>query len=87
MTRRRLPSAHPRWKVPYQAPGSKGGFLVVHATTREDAINKAIETHGGRFTNPVTGNSSWRLTSKQLAAIDYGEPVLLADEQAQAGAA
>lgn len=87
MTRRRLQSQHPRWKVPYQAPGSKGGFLVVRATSREDAINKAIETHGGCFTDPVTGNPSWRLTPKQRASIDYGEPQVLAGEQDAAGAA
>jgi len=66
-----------RWRVPYTAPGSKGGFLMVRAISREDAINKAIAKHGGSRRLPRfdgTNGQTLRLTAAQRAHIEYGEP-------------
>lgn len=69
-----------RWRVPYSAPGSRGGFLVVEAASREDAINKAIARHSKRFNR--MGNPSWALTRAQRVAIDYGEPEFVGEARA-----
>jgi hypothetical protein len=73
--------------VPYTAPGSRGGFVVVYAASREDAINAAIELHGSRYQDLFSGNPSWGLTARQRAVIDYGEPVLLDAAQIVGGVA
>lgn len=69
----------PRWVVPYTAPGIIRGHLIVRASSREDAINAAIEIHARRSTNTVTGNPSWRLKAAERAGITYGEPAQIAE--------
>ena len=69
-----------RWKVPYAAPGSLGGFLVVEATSREDAINAAVDKHRASRRFPRddgTNGKTLRLTDAQRARIEYGEPEFL----------
>lgn len=78
-----------RWRVPYTTDATRG-FLVVTATSREDAINAAIEAHrGSRQLRGQNGDlrSRIRLTPPQRAAIQYGEPQQLAAQPTQAGAA
>lgn len=69
-----MKTTDPTWRVPYTAPGVIRGHLIVRATSREDAINAAVQLHGKRATNHLTGNPSWRLSTKSRAQIDYGEP-------------
>jgi hypothetical protein len=86
------PSGQTRWTVPYTAPGSKGGQVTVLATSREDALNAVAELHRKRSTHGTTGDPSWRLSQRERAGIEYGEPYpvdeagqpLLLDDQAPA---
>ncbi len=78
-----------RWSVPYTTEATRG-FLTVTATSREDAINAAIAAHGrsARLTRYGSGpDRRIRLTPRQRAAIQYGEPEQLAAQPTQAGAA
>jgi len=79
-----------RWRVPYST-GASRGFLVVAATNREDAINAAIAAHGSHRRlydgHGARRTTAIRLTPRQRAAIQYGEPEQLAAQPTQAGAA
>lgn len=89
MTGTKVAAGH-RWRVPYST-GATHGFLIVAATGREDAINAAIATHGNSRRlydgHGVRRTTSIRLTPRQRAAIQYGEPEQLAAQPTQAGAA
>ncbi len=79
-----------RWRVPYTTPGIKAGFLVVEAASREDAINAAVAIHTKtiRLNGLTSGpDRRIRLTPRQRALIDYGEPQQIDTPDTQAGAA
>jgi hypothetical protein len=64
-------ASDPRWKglresehtafyrVPYSAPGSKGGWLKIYATSPADALERA---------------AAWHALSKATEGLAYGEP-------------
>ncbi len=71
-----------RWRVPYSAPGSKGGSVTVTATSREDAYLKVAALHRQTRRFPRSeadraNGATMRLTQAQTRRIEYGEPELI----------
>jgi hypothetical protein len=73
-----------RWKIPYTAPGSLGGHLIVEASDRTSAVLAAEDLHRGTFRSSKQGPPrQFTLSTKARLAIEYGEPQRLADPSDQ----
>ncbi|MFF2621211.1 hypothetical protein [Oerskovia jenensis] len=73
-----------RWKIPYTAPGSLGGHMIVEAPDVASAVLAAEDLHRGTFRAPKQGPPrQFTLTTKQRLAIEYGEPQRLPDPSDQ----
>lgn len=62
------------YRVPYSAPGSKGGWLKIYATSPEDAVVRAKAWHASKMRQP----SGTRATPRPR--LEYGEPMQVSPE-------
>lgn len=72
------PAPQSRWRVPYTAPGSKGGTLTVTATNRSAAVEKVTDILMRRRPSALrsgTGTKTLSLSTRERAQIQFGEPV------------
>ena len=65
------------WRVPYSAPGTRGGALTIFATSAVDALERARAWHA---TTPVRPTFDARPRPRSASVVEYGEPVQVGGE-------
>lgn len=64
-----------RWRVPYTAPGSRGGHLTIFATSAADALSRARAWHAQTPVRPT-----YDARPRRTPPITWGTPVQVGGE-------